>query len=86
MQYLLTEFRDRLLSALSQGNHDAEAVVEQIFVHNPRTALSSSAGLALDGGGNWMGVRTRPGLTPVAAGHRLVERRIASSAGNDWLT
>jgi phosphotriesterase-related protein len=40
MDYLLTVFRDRLATALTAGNHDADAVLDRLFVRNPRSALS----------------------------------------------
>ncbi len=40
MDYLLTTFRHRLGSALADRHHDAEAVLETVFVANPRRALS----------------------------------------------
>lgn len=40
MDYLLTTFRRRLGAALADGGHDSEAVLEALFVTNPRRALS----------------------------------------------
>ena len=40
MDYLLTVFRERLATAVAARNHDAEAILDRIFVHNPRAALS----------------------------------------------
>jgi phosphotriesterase-related protein len=40
MDYLLTFFRDRLATALAARNHDSAEVLDRLFVHNPRSALS----------------------------------------------